>query len=147
LTKHVQTTQPVTNDLPLATSLDSNPSQEANNTATHVVFTTVLPAIELQKSFSDQTGKFPIQSSCGYNYMMELNDYNSNAILSKPLKTPQAGKLTTAWQSLHPKLQSNGYAPTLHILDNKCLDQLKKVFHKTNVQFQQVPHSHHRNSA
>jgi hypothetical protein len=66
-TKHIKTTQSVTDDLPLTTSLDFNPSQEPNNTAIHVVFTTVVLTVNLQKSYSDQTGKFPIQSSCGYN--------------------------------------------------------------------------------
>jgi hypothetical protein len=95
-TKPIQLTSLIPNNLPLATSLNFNPSQETNNTATHVVFTTILPATELQKSYSNQTGKFPVQSSRGYNYVMVLYDYDSNAILSKPLKTRQASELTTA---------------------------------------------------
>ena len=42
---------------------------------------------------------------------MILYDYDSNVILSKPLKTHQASKLTTAWSSLHEQLQTNEYAP------------------------------------
>jgi hypothetical protein len=69
--------------------------------ATQVVFSTVLPATELHKAYSNQTRKFPVQSSWGYNYVMVLYDYDSNAILSKALKTQQASKLSKAWQALH----------------------------------------------
>jgi hypothetical protein len=147
--ENLQSTKPITSThLPLVTSLDVSPSQEQNNVRTHVVFATILPATELRKSYSDQTGKFPVQSSRRYNYIMILYDYYSNAILSKPLKTRQAGNLTQAWQALHTRLQSNGYAPDLHILDKECSDELKKAFQKNNVDFQRVPpHSHRRNAA
>jgi hypothetical protein len=115
--KNLQSTEPITSThLPLATSLDVSPSQEQNNVRTHVVFATILPATELKKSYSDQTGNFPVQSSRGYNYVMILYDYDSNAILSKPLKTRQTGNPTQAWQALHTRLQFNGYAPDLHIM-------------------------------
>jgi hypothetical protein len=147
--KNLQSTKPITSThLPLTTSLDVSPSQEQNNVRTHVVFATILPATKLRKSYSDQTGKFPVQSSRGYNYIMILYDYDSNAILSKPLKTYQAGNLTQAWQALHTRLQSNGYAPDLHILNNECSDELKKAFQKNNVDFQRLPpYSHRRNTA
>lgn len=136
--KNIQSTK-ITTDLPIETSLDVSPSQEPNNTRTHAVFATVAPATELQKSYSDQTGKFPVQSSRGYNYVMVVYDYDSNAILSTPLKTRQAGELTSAWTKLHSRLQLNGYAPTLHILDNECSDELKQAFKKYDVDFQRVP--------
>jgi hypothetical protein len=56
-------------------------------------------------------------------------------------------KLTTAWSSLHEQLQTNGYAPELHILDNECSDELKRAFQKYSVAFQRVPtHVHRRNA-
>jgi len=132
----------------MAVSLDVSPSQEPNNARTHVVFATMLPATELRKSYSDQTGKFPVQSSRGYQYVMVLYDYDSNSILSKPLKTRQASEITNAWTKLHSRLQLNGYAPALHILDNECSEELKKTFRKHDVDFQRVPpHSHRRNAA
>jgi hypothetical protein len=57
--KNLQSTKIPTN-LPIATSLDVSPSQEPNNLRTHVVFAIFLPYKELRKSFSDQTGKFPV---------------------------------------------------------------------------------------
>jgi hypothetical protein len=146
--KNLQSTKPITAALPIAVSLDFDPSQEPNNARTHAVFATILTSSDLHKSYSDQTGKFPVQSSRGYNYVMVLYDHDSNAILSKPIKTRQASELTHAWTTLHSRLQSNGYAPALHILDNECSDELKKAFKKHNVDFQRVPpHVHRRNSA
>jgi hypothetical protein len=127
--QNIQSTK-ITTDLDLATSLDIIPTQEPNNLRTNVVFATILTKTDLHKSYSDQTVKFPIQSSRGYNYVMILYDYDSNVILSKPLKTRQASKLTTAWSSLREQLQTNGYAPELHILDNECSDELKRAFKK-----------------
>ena len=43
--------------------------------------------------FSDQTGRFPIFSSSGDRTVMVLYDYNSNAILTKPLKNNTTSEL------------------------------------------------------
>jgi hypothetical protein len=146
--KNIRSTKLDANVLALNVSLDISPSQEPSNERTRAVFATMLHATNLHKSYSDQTGKFPIQSSRGYNYVMILYNYNSNAILSKPLKTRRAGELTNAWTSLHARLQMHGYAPQLHILDNECSEELKKAFKKYDVCFQLVPpHSHQGNSA
>ena len=93
--QNIQSTK-ITANLDLATSLEIIPSQEQSNPRTNVVFAAILIEAELRKSYSDQTGKFPVQSSRGYNYIMILYDYDSNIILSKPLKTLQASELTTA---------------------------------------------------
>jgi hypothetical protein len=73
--------------LPLSTSRDVDSSQEPQNKAMHNLFALLLPTSDLFKSYSDQTGRFPIQSSRGYQYVFILYEYDSNAILSKPLKT------------------------------------------------------------
>ena len=79
---------------------------------------------------------------------MILYDYDSNLILSNPIKTRQAEELTASWKTLFFKIQTNGHAPELHILDNKYSEELRKVFKKYQVTFQLVPqHVHLRNAA
>ena len=78
--QNIQSTK-ITTDLDLATSIDIIPSQEPSNPRTNVVFAAILTEAELQNSYSDQTGKFPIQSLCSYNYVMILYEYDSNIIL------------------------------------------------------------------
>jgi hypothetical protein len=75
----IQSTK-ITTDLDFATSLDIIPTQEPNNLRTNAVIATILTDTDLRKSYSDQTGKFPVQSSRGYNYVMILYDYDSNVI-------------------------------------------------------------------
>jgi hypothetical protein len=135
-------------NLPLATSLDFSLSQEPHNACTHVVFTSILSSADIRKSHSDQTGKFPVPSSRGCNHDMVLCGYNSNTILSKPLKMLQASKLTKAWTKLHTCLQWNGFTPELHILVNECSEELKEAFQKYRVTHQLVPpHVHHCDAA
>ncbi len=93
--KNIQSTK-ITSDLDMQTSLDFSPSQEPQNKRTHSVFVTIMKATDLRKSYSDQTGKFPVQSSRGHNYVMVMYEYDSNAILSTPLKSRVAGELTKA---------------------------------------------------
>ena len=119
--KHTQLTK-ITTDPPTATPLDFSPSQEPHNKRTCTAFATILLATHLQKSCSDQTGKFPVQLPCGCDHIVVLCDCNSNAILSKALKTREASKFTNAWTSLRTQLN--------------------------DVNFQRVPpHIHHRNAA
>jgi hypothetical protein len=134
--------------LPLSTSLNVDPSQEPQNKATHNLFALLLPSLDLCKSYSYQTGRFPIQSSRGYQYVFILYEYDSNAILSKPLKCRQAMDITTTWTELHHELRANMFSPTLHILDNECSQVMKQAFAKHSVNFQLVPpHVHRRNPA
>jgi hypothetical protein len=134
--------------LPLSTSLDVDPPQEPQKKATHNLFALLLPTSDIQKLYSNQTGRFPTQSSRGYQYIFVLYEDKSNAILFKPLKMCQAMDITTAWTELHLKLQENGFAPTLHILDNKCSHLMQKAFTKHLINFQLVPpHVHRRNPA
>ena len=79
---------------------------------------------------------------------MILYDYDSNFILSNLIKTRQAEELTASWKTLFLKLQINGHAPELHILDNEYSEELRKAFNIYQVTFQlDPPHVHHRNAA
>ena len=59
-------------------------AQDPDNVPTHNVFATIA---ETGKIYTDQTGRFPVRSSTGNQYIMILYDYDSNAIMSEALKT------------------------------------------------------------
>ena len=129
-------------NLPLRTSLDIAPEQEANNVTTGDIYASIY------KAYSDQTGKFPHLSSRGNQYIFVYYDYDSNAILVEALPNRTAGALTKAWNTCFTKVKYHGYASYLHILDNECSEDTKKAFCKNNVDFQLVPpHVHCRNAA
>ena len=57
---------------------------------THFAFAAVK---EIGKNHTDQTGAFPVLSSRGYRYIFILYHYDTNAILTEPLKTERQTKL------------------------------------------------------
>jgi hypothetical protein len=53
--------------------------------------------IDAGQIYADQKGRFPIISSKGNTYIMVLYDYDSNAILGKPIKDGTAPELLKAF--------------------------------------------------
>ena len=127
--KNLRSTKTIFDEpIPLATSLDIAPPQEPSNPKTHAVFITIIDNKIFARSYSDQTGKFPIQSGSGNNYMFVMYDYDSNAILVKAIPNRQAATIQDAWTDKLQILQRNGHKPDLHIIDNECSDNLKTAF-------------------
>ena len=111
-------------------------------------YVTITTSSDIRTSYSDQTGNFLQQPTQGNQYVMILYDYGYKLILSKPINTRQAAELTASWKTFFLKLQTNGYAPELHIIENECSEELCKAFKKYQVTFQLFPpHVHLRNAA
>ena len=96
--KHLQPTNksspPITND--------NFPAKEESKT--YNIFVTISHTSEdnffpKEKSYSDQTGKFPYISSRGNQYIFTMHDYDSNVILLHPLKTKQGKEIVTAFEN------------------------------------------------
>ena len=102
---------------------------------------------ELKKAYLDLTGKFPHKSSRGNQYFLVVYDYDSNAILVKPLKSRQAAEIREAWLKMHKKLALGGTTPELYIMDNEASTDLKSAMTKHKIVFQLVPPDMHRRNA
>jgi hypothetical protein len=85
---------------------------------------------------SDQTGWFSITSSQGNIYIMFVNDYGSNAIITQPITSCTKNELLRACTALHTMLTDHGLKPILQRLDNKAPGKLKRLMQKHNVTFQ-----------
>ena len=95
------------------------------------------------ESYSDQTGKFLITSSRGNTYIFILYHYITNTIHAVPIKGRDAQYITQAWKDIFVILKRHGEAPNIHILDNKCSNEMKKAFNGVEVKYQLVrPHVH-----
>ena len=118
-------------------------------TQTHTIYAATLdPKQPTGNSFSDLTGRFPIQSNRGANYIFVLYDYDSNAILVRPLRNPSAYEIQRLFTSVHAYLVARGLRPRLHTLDNKASTSLKEFLTTEHVEYQLVPPDiHQRNSA
>ena len=91
------------------------------------------------KIYTDQTGRFPVTSSKGDEYILVNYHFDSNTIHDEPLKTISGLDITAAYQKLHSLLTSRGLRPHLHILDNECPNVLKIFMRELNEKFQIVP--------
>ena len=118
-------------------------------TRTHTIYAATLdPKLPTGNSFSDLTGRFPIQSNRGANYIFVLYDYDSNAILVRPLRNRSAQEILRVFTSVHAYLVARGLRPRLHTLDNKASTSLKDFLTTEHIEYQLVPpHIHRRNSA
>ena len=118
-------------------------------TCTHTIYAAILdPKQPTGNSFSDLTGRFPIQSNRGANYIFVLYDYNSNAIILQPLRNRSAQEIQCVFTSVHAYLVVRGLRPRLHTLDNEASTSLKDFLTTKNIEYQLAPpHIHRRNSA
>ena len=100
------------------------------------------------KFYTDQTRRFPITSRNGNKYILVAYHYDSNTIHVKPLKTRTGIELKTSYHKLCNLLNIRGLKPSLHILDNECINMIKTFMRVVYEKFQLVPpHIHCINSA
>ena len=79
-----------------------------------------------RKIYTDQTGRFPITSSCGYKYIMIAYDYESNYILAEPIKSRTSLHIKNAYQTMSKLLCIRGLKLRTHFLNNGCSKVLKE---------------------
>ena len=79
------------------------------------------------KVSTDQTGRFPVTSSRGSKYLMVLYNYDSNAIITEPLKSRIKHELVCAYSALHAHFSNCGITLHLQMIDNEFPVGLKKV--------------------
>ena len=97
-----------------------------------------------RKIFSDQTGRFPVTSYKGCQYIMVLFESGSNNILVEAMRSRTASEMVRAYQVLIDRLKEAGVCPTKHILDNECSKEFKKAIHENKMTYQLVPPNDHR---
>lgn len=104
----------------------------------HEICCMVISQNEISKSYSDQTGKFPVPSSGENHYIFILYHRDTNSIHATPIPNQQTAILHNAWESTHKILVKQGNPLDLHILDNECSQDLKDAFLKYDINFQRV---------
>ena len=121
------------------------PPQEPDNKPTHEIYVALWE--HTGRSYSDQTGAFPVQSSRGTKYLFVMYDHDSNYIFVRALKSRQQKLIAEAFESCFNLLKYKGFEPTIHIIDNECGHDIKQAFLKHNIAHQQVPPHQHRVNA
>ena len=85
----------------------------------HQISVLLLDKQDIIKSYSDQTGRFPVPSSRGNNYLFIFYHQDTNSIHAVAIPNRQAASICNAWVKIHKLLMYKGHAPNLHILDNE----------------------------
>ena len=99
-------------------------------------------------SYTDLTGRFPVQSSRGVNYIFVAYNYDHNAILFQPLKNREADSIVKAWDTNNNRVKIHGEKPKHYVLDNEASKLLMDTMTNQNITFELVPpHQHRRNAA
>ena len=118
-----------------------------NDQKTHDCFITFATKEE-GTTYSDLTGRYPITSSRGYQYIIVCYDFDTNTIQTALTKTRHAAEIRDATIPMLEKLSRSGHPPKLHIVDNEASAMLKAALLKYKIAYQLVPpHIHRRNAA
>ena len=107
---------------------DTFPPPLANGDQTHQCYATILPIEHKGKVYTDQTGRFPVPSSQGNNYVFVYYCQDSNYIHFEPIKNQTANELLAAYKRSIAPFIAAGFRPKLHILDNECSNIMKELF-------------------
>ena len=76
--------------------------------------------------YSDQTGRFPVTSFKGNQYVLVLFETAGNNILVEPMRSRRSGDMMRAYQLLIDRMKAKGIEPSMHILDNECSAEFKE---------------------
>ena len=117
----------------------------STGTRSHSIYAVILdPATPTGHTYSDLTGRFPIQSNRGANYILVVYEYDSNAIIVCPLRNRTASEITCVFQSVIQYLHARGLRPRLHTLDNEASAILRDYLRLEDMEYQLVPPHIHR---
>ena len=86
-------------------------------------------------------------SSRGNQYLFVLYDYDSNAILSRPLKSRQGKVIAEAYTSCYNELTQHGHDVKFFVLDNDCSNDLRIAIIKNGTKYELVPPLQYRRNA
>ena len=147
LRKNLRSTKllnPATDEAQIMTALDypSGPNARKNL----VTFKTVTEYEPTGAVATDQTGRFPVRSSRGNQYLMVAYVRDANAILAVPIKNRNESSLVEAYNTIYDKLTNAGVKPVVQICDNECPKALKRFLKQHDISLQLVPPYDHRSN-
>jgi hypothetical protein len=87
------------------------------STKTHRVFAAL---VDVGKVYGDLTGRFPVMSSRGHQYILTLYDYDINTISTEPMRNRTDKEMIRAYTALHQQILNAGLKTELQIMDNEC---------------------------
>jgi hypothetical protein len=115
------------------------PASEPSNKRSHHCYVALIKPERSGQIYSDLTGRFPIASSKGNNYLLIIYDYDSNGILAQLILKCTGPCILAAYKVLHECLVAAGLQPQLQQLDNEASQSLKHFMTSEGIDYQLVP--------
>ena len=95
--------------------------------------------------YTDQTGKFPVVSSRGNQYLMVAIEMDGNYIDAEPMQTREASSLIKAYKAImHHWTATKVITPNWHVLDNEVPKELKQAIRENGCTIELTPPDMHR---
>ena len=103
----------------------------------------------IEKLYTDDTGRFPIRSRSGNQYIMIAYHCDSNTILQAAFKSRKDKHRIAAYNSIMHRLKVCGHAITSQVLDNEASAEYRRVIEQDWIckDFLVPPDVHRRNAA
>ena len=111
---------------------DLHPPQNA--TAPCELFCFAALADTMSKTlYTDITGRFPVLSYRGHQYIFLAYVYDVNAILVRPMKSRTATSIQSAFTDIYDYLKKRNLSPKLHVMDKECFKDIKHFVAANNT--------------
>jgi hypothetical protein len=101
--------------------------------------------VEISTLYTDDMGRFLVESASGNNYIMLAHHVGSNSILVEAFKKKSDAHRIPACNNIMERLQARGITVGLIILDNETnADYISNITNKWKCKHQKVPPDMHR---
>ena len=109
------------------------PTSKDGSRSNHVFVATYSTEDIKSEIHTDLTGRFPVTSTNGNEYIFVLYNYDSNAILIEPLKNRSSQSIVNAYELILKRLCKAGLRPKLQRLNNEASALLRDFMKEQNI--------------
>ena len=125
---------------------DMHPPQQMCSTIDMFCFATLADA-NAGTMYTDITGRFPVMSYKGNQYLFVAYLYDRNAILVRAMKSRKDDDMVAAFKDILQYLEARNAKPTLNVMDNECSKTVKTFITQNEMNIQLVEAHNHRVNA
>ena len=96
---------------------------------------------------SDITGRLPVESCWGVQYIFIAYIYDEHVILMQPMKNRTDACMVSVFKDIYEYLKEGNCKPKLHVMDNKCSKAVQTFIKEQEVPIQLAGPGNHRVNA
>ena len=128
---------------PTMSPLQQDTFPPIDSSPTHVIYTRIE---RTHRNFMDSSGRFPVKSRSGNEYVLAMYNYDGNYIHIETMKRGK-GRLLDAYKRGHSFFKAHGCQVKFERLDNETSKELEDFMRLEEISFQYVPPNCKRRNA